>query len=213
MIPVLCNCLRAALLAHAVWCLYPVNTQPVRFQALFLCVLSFKDNFEINNEINDVTKIFEAPEHILLVQFWGLRRPHMLLLIFGFLSFQLQKTPEIPPSHFLFTEAEVWAPANLFVFPLWFFLKQPCREALGSIPPIPQLNQLTSMLIPTVSTAKCDALKFFWVLCCFCLFALNFSFPTKIMPRKNTLCMFPAVSSHLRTYHLHLSVFYSLCKN
>lgn len=66
MIPILCNCLRAALLAHAVWCLYSVNTQPVRFQALFLCVLSFKDNFEINNEIKDVTKIFEAPEHILL---------------------------------------------------------------------------------------------------------------------------------------------------
>lgn len=172
-------------------------------------------------------KIFEAPEHILLIQFWGLRRPHVLL-IFVFLSFQLQKTPEIPPPRFLFTEAEVWAPANLFVFLLWFFLKQSCREALGSRPlsslpfpscpcpcpppPHPQLNQLTSMLIPTVSTAKCDALKFFWVLY-FCLFVLNFSFTTKIMPRKNQLCMFPAVSSHLRMYHLHLSVFYSLCKN
>lgn len=107
----------------------PVNTQPVRFQALFLCVLSFKDNFEMNNEIKDVTKIFEAPEHILLIQFWGLRRPHVLLLIFVSLSSELQKTPEILPIPIPFSlEADIWAPASLFLFLLWFFLKQPCRD-------------------------------------------------------------------------------------
>lgn len=35
-------------------------------------MLSFKDNFEVNNEIKDVTETFEAPEHILLIQFVGL---------------------------------------------------------------------------------------------------------------------------------------------
>lgn len=53
----------------------------------------------------------------------------MLLLIFVFLSSQLQKMSEIPPPPIPFSlEAEVWAPATLFSFPLWFFLKQPAGK-------------------------------------------------------------------------------------
>lgn len=55
-------------------------------------MLSFKDNFEVNNEIKDVTKTFEAPEHILLIQFVGLEETACVLFVF--LSSQLQKTPE-----------------------------------------------------------------------------------------------------------------------
>lgn len=45
-------------------------------------MLSFKDNFEVNNEIKDVTKTFEAPEHILLIQFVGLEETACVLLFF-----------------------------------------------------------------------------------------------------------------------------------
>lgn len=48
-------------------------------------MLSFKDNFEVNNEINDVTETFEAPEHILLMSCVGLEET--ALLLFGFSEF------------------------------------------------------------------------------------------------------------------------------
>lgn len=43
-------------------------------------MLSFKDNFEVNNEIKDVTKTFEAPEHILLIQLMGLEETACVLV-------------------------------------------------------------------------------------------------------------------------------------
>lgn len=55
-------------------------------------MLSFKDNFEVNNEIKDVTETFEAPEHILLIQFVGLEET--ACVYFCFSEFSLQKTPE-----------------------------------------------------------------------------------------------------------------------
>lgn len=139
---------------------------------------------------------------------WGDR----MLLIFVFLSSQLQKMSEIHPTPIPFSlGAEVWASASLFL--LWFFLKQPCREALGSLFS-PHLAQPAHTHASSYSLySKMWCFPFLGVLYRFCLFVLNCSFPTKIMPRKNKLCMFPAVSSHLRMYHLHLSVFYSLCKN
>lgn len=122
---------------------------------------------------------------------WGDR---MLLLIFVFLSSQLQKMSEIYPT------------------PIPFSLMLRFGPQLAS--PSPRLSPLTPMLLPTVSTAKCDAFNFFWVLYCFCPFCFwIFAFLLRLCPEKNKLCMFPAVSSHLRMYHLHLSVFYSLCKN
>lgn len=69
---------------------------------------------------------------------------------------------EIHPAPIPFSlDAEVWTPASLFLFLLWFFLKQPYREALGSLFPSPPLSQLTPVLLTTVSTAKCDAFNFF----------------------------------------------------
>lgn len=88
----------------------------------------------------------------------------MLLLIFVFLSSQLQKMSEIlpPPPPIPFSlDAEVWAPATLFSFRFVVLPEAACREALGSLFPSPWLSQLTPMLIPTVSTAKCDAFNFF----------------------------------------------------
>lgn len=72
----------------------------------------------------------------------------MLLLIFVFLSSQLQKMSEIPPPPpFPFSlEAEVWAPATLFSFPFVVLPEAACREALGSLFPSPWLSQLTPML-------------------------------------------------------------------
>lgn len=143
---------------------------------------------------------------------WGLRRPHVFLFLF--LSSQLQKTPEAP---FLFDSSCSLGPSQPFCF-CGSSLQPPCDlqgafRSLWPPAPSPWATVPTPMLVPTVSTAKCDALIFF----CFCIVFVFlfwiFSFPTKIMPRKNKFCMFPAVSSHLRIYHLHLSVFYSLCKN
>lgn len=56
-------------------------------------MLSFKDNFEVNNEIKDVTETFEAPEHILLIQFVGLEET-ACVRIFVFLRSRLQRTPD-----------------------------------------------------------------------------------------------------------------------
>lgn len=58
-------------------------------------MLSFKDNFEVNSEIKDVTKTFEAPEHILLIQFVGLEET-ACVVIFVFLSSPLQNTARRP---------------------------------------------------------------------------------------------------------------------
>lgn len=54
-------------------------------------MLSFKDNFEVNNEIKDVTETFEAPEHILLIQFVGLEET--ACVCFCFLSSHCRKHP------------------------------------------------------------------------------------------------------------------------
>lgn len=124
-----------------------------------------------------------------------------------FLSSQLRKAPGPP---FLFDRRlQFGSQLALSHFLLWFSLREP------STPPAPPLGPvgLIPMLVPTVSTAKCDALIFFppVLFLCFC-FEL-FPFLLRLCPEKNKFCMFPAVSSHLRIYHLHLSVFYSLCKN
>lgn len=72
----------------------------------------------------------------------------MLLLIFVFLSSQLQKMSEIlPPPPIPFSlDAEVWAPATLFSFRFVVLPEAACREALGSLLPSPWLSQLTPML-------------------------------------------------------------------
>lgn len=115
---------------------------------------------------------------------WGDR---MLLLIFVFLSSQLQKnvwnTPLPPfPFHWMLRFGPQLA---FFLFLLWFFLKQPCREALGSLFPSPPLGSASShpcffLQSPQQNVMLSTFLGFVF----FCLFVLNFSFPTKIMPRK-----------------------------
>lgn len=144
---------------------------------------------------------------------WGLRRPHVFLFLF--LSSQLQKTPETP---FPFWQQLQFGPQPA-LFLLWFFLAATLRPA-GSlqVPPAPGPFPLGHCPHPHACSyslhSKMWCFDFFSVFCIVFVFLFwIFSFPTKIMPRKNKFCMFPAVSSHLRIYHLHLSVFYSLCKN
>lgn len=117
---------------------------------------------------------------------WGDR---MLLLIFVFLSSQLQKnvwnTPLPPfPFHWMLRFGPQLA---FFLFLLWFFLKQPCREALGSLFPSPWLSQLTPMLIPTVSTAKCDAFNFFGFCIVFAFLFWVFPFLLRLCPEKQVV--------------------------
>lgn len=111
-------------------------------------MLSFKDNFEVNNEIKDVTETVEAPEHILLIQFVGLEET--ACVYFCFLSSRCRNHLDL-----CFLTAGCSQP--------------PLPPARGPPRPLP-------VLVPTVSTAKCDALIFF--LFCFCivfvLFVWNF---------------------------------------
>lgn len=128
-------------------------------------MLSFKDNFEVNNEIKDVTETIEAPEHILLIQFVGLEET--ACVYFCFSEFSLQKTPE--PLSFL--TAGCSQPA---LFLLGLFL----RPLAGSlqIPPAPPRPLPLPMLVPIVSTAKCDASILFlvFVFVLFLCFVWNF---------------------------------------
>lgn len=144
---------------------------------------------------------------------WGLRRPHVFFCFSEFSTAENTWTP-FP----FWPQAAVWAPASPFSFS---FVVLPCSDPAGSlqIPLAPSRQPLspavpTSVLVPTVSTAKCDALIFFFCFCMVFVFLfLIFPFLLRLCPEKNKFCMFPAVSSHLRIYHLHLSVFYGLCKN
>lgn len=119
---------------------------------------------------------------------WGVR----MLLIFVFLSSQLQKMSEIHPAPIPFSlDAEGWTPASLFLFLLWFFLKQPCREALPRVPRALPLARPAHTHASSYSLhSRMWCFQLFWVLYCFCLFVLNFSFPTKIMPRKTSCACF-----------------------
>lgn len=141
---------------------------------------------------------------------WGLRRPHVFFLFFWVLNCRKHLNP-FP----FWPQAAIWAPASPFSFS---FVVLPCSDPAGSLQiplapsPQPRCARLHACSYSLHSKMWC--FDFFLFLYCFCVFLFwIFSFPTKIMPRKNKFCMFPAVSSHLRIYHLHLSVFYSLCKN
>lgn len=115
---------------------------------------------------------------------WGDR---MLLINFCFSEFSTAEnvwnTPPIPFS----LDAEVWAPATLFSFPFVVLPEAACREALESLFPSPWLSQLTPMLIPTVSTAKCDAFNFFGFCIVFAFLFWVFPFLLRLCPEKQVV--------------------------
>lgn len=116
---------------------------------------------------------------------WGDR---MLLLIFVFLSSQLQKMSEIPPPpHSLFTGGWGLGPSYPFFFSFVVLPEAACREALGSLFPSPWLSQPTPMLIPTVSTAKCDAFNFFGFCIVFAFLFWVFPFLLRLCPEKQVV--------------------------
>lgn len=138
---------------------------------------------------------------------WGDR---MLLLIFCFSEFSTAENVWNTPIPFSL-DAEVWAPASLFLFLLWFFLKQPAGKPQGPLPS-PWPSQLTPMPIPTQSPQQNVMLSAFLGFVLFSPFVLRFSFPTKIMPRKQVVHA-PCCFSTPSYVSPHPSVFYSLCKN
>lgn len=116
---------------------------------------------------------------------WGDR---MLLLIFVFLSSQLQKMSEIlpPPPHSLFTGCWGLGPSYPFFFSFcgssWSSLQGSPRVPL----PLPLAQPAHTYAYSYSLHSKMWCFQLFWVLYCFCLFVLSFSFPTKIMPRKTS---------------------------
>lgn len=104
---------------------------------------------------------------------------------------------------------------SLFFF-LFFFcgfsLQWPCLEP--SDPPAPSLRPAvpTTMLVPTVSTAKCDALIFlFLFLYCFCVFVLNFfPFLLRLCPEKASFACF-LLFLHTFVYITFTSLFSIVC--
>lgn len=113
---------------------------------------------------------------------WGDR---MLLLVFVFLSSQLQKNVwNTPYPHPLFTGCWGLGPSEPFSFP---FVVLPEAALQGSprvpSPPLPSAQPAHTRASYSLHS-KMWCFQLFWVLYCFCLFVLNFSFPTKIMPRK-----------------------------
>lgn len=133
-------------------------------------MLSFKDNFEVNNEIKDVTKTFEAPEHILLIQSVGLEETACIVLSFVFLlSSQLQRAPEPP---FLFDRRLQFGPQPaLFLFLLWFF---PGATLWGVLDPTCPFPSAPCLFLKSPQQNVMLFLLLFLFLYCFCVFVLNF---------------------------------------
>lgn len=100
----------------------------------------------------------------------------MLLLIFVFLSSQLQKMSEIYPTPIPFSLMLRFGP-QLASSSSSSFVVLPEAALQGSprsLFPSPRLSPLTPMLLPTVSTAKCDAFNFFGFCIVFALFVFEF---------------------------------------
>lgn len=180
MIPILCNCLQSSPTStyRVVFVFLWTHSQSV--SRLCFCVLSFKDNFEVNNEIKDVTETFEAPEHILLIVCgaWGDR----MCSYFCFSEFSTAENTWTPFP--FWQQAAVWAPASPFPFEVL-----PCNHPAGS------LHIFLPLSLSPLSPPPCLFLQspqqnvMLWFFCfCFCIvFVLLFgifSFPTMIMPRK-----------------------------
>lgn len=115
---------------------------------------------------------------------WGDR---MLLLIFVFLSSQLQKMSEItPPPPFPFHWRLRFGPQ----LPFFLFLCGSSWSSLQGSPrvplPLPLAQPAHTYAYSYSLHSKMWCFQLFWVLYCFCLFVLSFSFPTKIMPRKTS---------------------------
>lgn len=105
---------------------------------------------------------------------------------FVFLSSQLQKTPEPP---FLSDRRLQFGPQPaLFLFLLWFFPVVTLQGAFRSLWPLPVSPSAPLCPPPCLflqSPQQNVMLWFFFLfLYGFCVFVFNFSFPTKIMPRK-----------------------------
>lgn len=117
---------------------------------------------------------------------WGDR---MLLLIFVFLSSQLQKMSEIPtPSPpFPFHWRLRFGPQ----LPFFLFL---CGSSWSSLqgsprvpPPLPLAQPAHTYAIPTVSTAKCDAFDFFGFCIVFAFLFWVFPFLLRLCPEKQVV--------------------------
>lgn len=132
---------------------------------------------------------------------------------FVFLSCQLQKTPEPP---FLFDRRLQSGPQPalfLFLFLLWFFPVVTLQGAFKSLWPLPLSPAVpTSMLVPTVSTAKCDALIFFFfvfvLFLCFCF--EFFPFLLRLCPEKTSFACF-LLFLHTFVYITFTSLFSIVC--
>lgn len=117
---------------------------------------------------------------------WGDR---MLLLIFVFLSSQLQKMSEIlpPPPISLFTGGWGLGPSYPFFFSFcgssWSSLQGSPRVPL----PLPVAQPAHTYAIPTVSTAKCDAFDFFGFCIVFASLFWVFPFLLRLCPEKQVV--------------------------
>lgn len=98
----------------------------------------------------------------------------MLLLIFVFLSSQLQKMSEIYPTPIPFSLMLRFGPQLAFFFSLVALPEAALQGSPRPLFPSPRLSQLTPVLLPTVSTAKCDAFNFFGFCIVFARFVFEF---------------------------------------
>lgn len=89
--------------------------------------------------------------------------------------------------------AAVWAPASPFSFS-FSFVVLPCSDPAGVCRPLWPLpfssTMPASMLVPTVSTAKCDALIFFVFVLFLCFCFEFFLFLLRLCPEKTSFACF-----------------------
>lgn len=139
---------------------------------------------------------------------WGLRRPHVF---FCFSEFSTAENTWTPFPYW--PQAAVWAPASPFSFS---FVVLPCSALQGafkSLWPLPVSPALPiSVLVPTVSTAKCDALIFFFLFFCmvFVFLFLIFPFLLRLCPEKTSFACF-LLFLHTFVYITFTSLFSIVC--
>lgn len=136
-----------------------------------------------------------------------------------FLSSQLQKTPR--PFSFLFGRRLWFGPQPAFslflvwIFPVWL-LGEPSGPPHAFPSPVPHACSYSLH-----SKMWCFDFFFVVVFVLFCVFVLKFfPFLLRLCPEKKSfacfllfLHTFVYIDIYRYIYHLHLSVFYSLCKN
>lgn len=135
----------------------------------------------------------------------------MLLLIFVFLSSQLQKMSEIYPTPIPFSLTLRSGPQLASSFSFVVLPEAALQGSPGSLFPSPRLSRLTPCFFLQSPQQNVMLSTFLGFVLFLPFLFLNFCFPTKIMPRKKTSCACFLLFPHTFVCIICTSLFSIVC--